>query len=109
MSFIGESRTRAKFYSEVMTTEIWEPKLTALIGETLIGVDLFGRLPELSLSFKSGIRVVSFTLFDGQPDWMILDRRVGKRRSFGVEKYGDVEAFRLAWQARKNGVRNANR
>ena len=65
--------------------EIWEPKLTALIGETLIGVDLFGRLPELSLSFKSGIRVVSFTLFDGQPDWMILDRRVGKKRSFGVE------------------------
>jgi len=32
-----------------------------------------------------------------------------KTRSFGVEKYGDVEAFRLAWQARKNGVRKANR
>ncbi len=35
----------------------------------------------------------------------------GRRRtkSFAVEKFGDVEAFRLAWQARKDGVRNAGR
>ena len=35
----------------------------------------------------------------------------GRRRtkSFAVEKFGDVEAFRLAWQARKEGVRKAGR
>ena len=35
----------------------------------------------------------------------------GRRRtkSFAVEKFGDVEAFRLAWQARKNGVEKAGR
>jgi len=35
----------------------------------------------------------------------------GRRRSksFAVEKYGDVEAFRLAWQARKEGVDKAGR
>ena len=32
-----------------------------------------------------------------------------KSKSFAVEKYGDVEAFRLAWQARKEGVRKAGR
>ena len=35
----------------------------------------------------------------------------GRRRtkSFAVEKFGDVEAFRLAWRARKEGVRKAGR
>ena len=35
----------------------------------------------------------------------------GRRRtkSFAVEKFGDVEAFRLAWQARKDGVEKAGR
>ena len=35
----------------------------------------------------------------------------GRRRtkSFAVEKHGDVEAFRMAWQARKEGVRKAGR
>ena len=35
----------------------------------------------------------------------------GRRRtkSFAVEKFGDVEAFRLAWQARKEGVDKAGR
>lgn len=32
-----------------------------------------------------------------------------RTRAFAVEKYGDVEAFRLAWAARKEGVRKAKR
>lgn len=65
--------------------EMWEPKLSALIGQKLVSVDLFGKLPELCLFFESGMHVLSFTLLEGQPDWMIIDKRVGKGRSFGIE------------------------
>lgn len=43
-------------------------------GASIIAVDIFGNIPEISISLSNGLRVVSFMTAEGQPEWALLTR-----------------------------------
>lgn len=53
----------------------WLEILTALVGSSVIAVELFGELPEILISLSCGKRVASFMTADGQPEWAIIGRQ----------------------------------
>ncbi|MGI9483050.1 MAG: hypothetical protein ACR2OR_11910 [Hyphomicrobiales bacterium] len=65
----------------------WERGFRVLRGQKLIDVTLFGRLPEIDLSFENGAHCVSFTVIEGHPEWVIFDRHHKKTRWLR-SKYG---------------------
>lgn len=51
----------------------WPGIRQKLIGASVTNVEIFGHLPEIAISFSTGLRVVSFMTEDeGQPGWVIL-------------------------------------
>lgn len=48
--------------------------LLKLKGESVVAVEFFGRLPEISISLSNRLHVVSFNTSEGQPDWSLLTR-----------------------------------
>lgn len=55
--------------------ERWEPALDLLRNAQIARCDLFGALPEVVISTEAGIRFLSFSTTDGQPQWHLIDRR----------------------------------
>ena len=45
-----------------------------LIGEKVTAVEIFGPLPEIAVSLSNGLRVVSFMVAEGQPEWALISR-----------------------------------
>ena len=45
-----------------------------LKGTIVIDIQLFGRLSELEIVFSNGLRILSFAIDQGQPDWAIICR-----------------------------------
>jgi len=45
-----------------------------IVGATVTDVEIFGHLPEISIAFSNGLRVVSFMTAEGQPEWALLTR-----------------------------------
>ena len=45
--------------------ELWPPTFDRLIGEKLRQLSLYGRLPEIELTFDNGLRLLSFATSDG--------------------------------------------
>jgi hypothetical protein len=63
---------------------LWEPAFGLLREARVAGLKLFGRLPEVELSTDRGIRFLSFSTTDGQPQWHLVDRRDDLPRWFSV-------------------------
>lgn len=66
--------------------ELWEPAFDAQRDTQITGCELFGTLPEVTISTEGGIRFVSFSTTDGQPQWYLIDRRDGPPRWFSVRE-----------------------
>ena len=65
--------------------ERWKPTVDLLLGAVVVDATLFGRLPEISVQLSNGMFVVSFMTDEGDPEWVLLDRRDAKRvRSLSV-------------------------
>lgn len=62
----------------------WEPSLSMLRDARIDRCELFGVLPEVALTTESGVRFLSFSTTDGQPQWHLVDRRGGAPRWFTV-------------------------
>lgn len=50
----------------------WPGMFKKIIGATVIEVEIFGHVPEISVSLSNGLRVVSFMTAEGQPAWAII-------------------------------------
>jgi hypothetical protein len=55
--------------------ELWQPAFETLLNKQVLGVSIFGRLPEISISLSGDLFVSSFMTSDGQPAWALFDRR----------------------------------
>jgi hypothetical protein len=55
--------------------ELWRPAFDRLIGHEVVGISMFGRLPEVLLSLANNLHVASFMTADGDPAWVLFDRR----------------------------------
>lgn len=64
--------------------EMWEPALSRLRDGRVSGVQLFGKLPEVELSTDEGVRFLTFSTTDGQPQWHLVDREPDPPHWFSV-------------------------
>jgi hypothetical protein len=64
--------------------ELWEPAFDLLRNKGIAQCALFGSLPEVVITTVDGVRFVSFSTTDGQPQWHLVDRRHGPARWFTV-------------------------
>ena len=65
--------------------EFWEAKFSSMIGCHVESIALYASLPEICLELSGGVSLLSFAAFEGQPDWMLIDRRNFPYNSFGVQ------------------------
>ena len=54
---------------------LWEPAFDLLGRSHVVGLSLFGRLPEIDLALSESRHLVSFATAEGQPEWSLADRR----------------------------------
>lgn len=54
---------------------LWQPTFERLKGETITKFELFGAIPELLIETRDGVRFMSFSTAEEQPDWTVFDRR----------------------------------
>jgi len=66
--------------------DLWEPAFDSLRERRVKKCDLFGILPEVMLTTDAGVRFLSFSTTDGQPQWHLVDRRDGPPRWFTVRE-----------------------
>lgn len=64
--------------------QLWEPALDTLRNARIARCGLFGTLAEVVITTDSGVRFLSFSTTDGQPQWHLVDRRDGPARWFTV-------------------------
>ena len=64
--------------------ELWEPSFNRLRGARVGGLKQFGALPEIELSTDEGLRVLTFSTTEGQPQWHLVDRRKNAAYWFSV-------------------------
>jgi hypothetical protein len=56
-----------------------------LLGAKVKSVSLYGRLREIELSLSNGLRIVSFSTVEGNPEWGLIQRnKNGEIRSTGA-------------------------
>jgi hypothetical protein len=53
----------------------WPGMFKIIIGTTVIDLEFFGHLPEISVLLSNGLRIVSFMTAEGQPEWAIIARK----------------------------------
>jgi len=64
-------RPQSIFCSRDSTRRRRESVCRSLVGTKITEVTLFGRIPELSVGFSSGVWLTTFGLSRGDPDWHI--------------------------------------
>lgn len=64
--------------------DLWEPAFDTLRNAQVARCELFGALPEVTITTVGGIRFLTFSTTDGQPRWHLVDRRNGRPRWFTV-------------------------
>ena len=64
----------------------WEPAFDMLRHARIARCELFGALPEVAITTDTGVRFLSFSTTDGQPQWHLVDRREGPDRWFTVRE-----------------------
>lgn len=67
----------------------WKPVFAQIVGLRVVGVEMFGWIPEIAVVLENDIRILSFTTFDGQPNWWFSDNR-GKDREHLVVENGKL-------------------
>ena len=70
---------------------LWDPAFARLTNERVSRLEVFGTLPEVTLTTESGLRFLSFSTTDGQPQWHLIDRRRAE------EEWWTVREGRLHW------------
>jgi hypothetical protein len=65
---------------------LWEPAFDQLRNRRVARCELFGLLPEVILTADTGIRLLTFSTTEGQPQWHLVDRRNGPPRWFTVRE-----------------------
>jgi hypothetical protein len=63
---------------------LWKPSFDLLQNKAVVEVSVFGRLPEISVALSDGFFVSSFMTAEGDPRWVLFDRRPGTERSLSV-------------------------
>ena len=66
--------------------DLWERAFDTLRNTRIARCELFGVLPEVTITTDVGIRFLSFSTTDGQPQWYLVDRRDGPSRWFSVRE-----------------------
>jgi hypothetical protein len=66
--------------------DLWERALDDLRHARIARCELFGELPEVAMTTDGGVRFLSFSTTDGQPQWHLVDRRNGAPRWFTVRE-----------------------
>ena len=66
--------------------ELWSSAFDRLREGRIQSCALFGLLPEIELRTDGGIRFLSFSTTEGQPNWFLIDRAGQSTRSFGVRE-----------------------
>lgn len=66
--------------------ELWSPTFDRLKGARVADVQLFGRLPEISVELTNGMFVTSFMTSEGDPVWALLDRRGPEAATISVRQ-----------------------
>jgi len=64
----------------------WESSLSLLRDARIARCELFGVLSEIALTTEAGVRFLSFSTTDGQPQWHLVDRRGGPARWFTMRE-----------------------
>ena len=64
--------------------ERWPRSLKRLAGAKVESVSIFGRLPEISMSFSNGLHLLSMMTAEGDPSWWLTRRDGGKSISILV-------------------------
>ena len=52
----------------------WPSMFKRLRGAKVTGVEIFGALPEIAVTLSNGLRVISFMVAEGQPQWALIVR-----------------------------------
>lgn len=52
----------------------WPGFFKSIQGASVTSVEIFGHIPEISVSLSNGLRVVSFMTAESQPAWTLLTR-----------------------------------
>jgi hypothetical protein len=63
-----------------------ERAFALLCGGAVASASLFGRLPEIEVTFTNGVRLVSFMTAGGDPMWTLFDRSDAQARWIGVRR-----------------------
>lgn len=69
----------------------WRRGFALLQNNTITGVSLFGRLPEIDLVLSNDAHCLSFMTEKGHPQWAIFDRRNGSNHTLH-SRNGRVES-----------------
>lgn len=62
----------------------WPRFLQRLQGAKVKSISIFGRLPEISVSFSNGLHLLSMMTAEGDPSWWLTRRENGKATSIAV-------------------------
>jgi len=65
--------------------ELWPAAFDRLREGRIEACGLFGALPEIELVTDLGVRLLSFSTTEGQPQWFLIDRRGEVTCSFDVD------------------------
>jgi len=65
---------------------LWKPSFNLLHDKTVVDVSVFGRLPEVSVALNEGFFVSSFMTAEGDPSWVLFDRRSDTERWLSVRE-----------------------
>ncbi len=60
---------------------LWQPTFERLLDRPVVGLSVWGRLPELVIDLADGLSVISFMTADGQPSWTIFERSLSGETS----------------------------
>jgi len=52
----------------------WPGFFKKVVGSSVTAVEIFGHIPEISVSLSNGLRLTSFMTAEGQPAWSLLTR-----------------------------------
>ena len=77
---------------------LWQPNFDLIRNKTVLGLTLFGRLPEIAVALSENLHVSSFMTADGGPVWALRDRREATTRSLRVEQ----GCLKLSFQSPNN-------
>ncbi|WP_157133094.1 hypothetical protein [Roseobacter sp. SK209-2-6] len=70
--------------------EDWQRGFSVIGGQSVSGISLLGKLPEIQIDFANGASCTSFMTEKGQPSWAIFDRTTDESKTVFC-CYGRIE------------------